>query len=37
MVVEEEVRDMGVGGDVLVLDKDKDGDDDVGSGYWDLR
>ncbi|XP_040117467.1 diacylglycerol O-acyltransferase 1 isoform X3 [Oryx dammah] len=34
---EEEVRDVGAGGDAPVRDTDKDGDVDVGSGHWDLR
>nr|XP_020740067.1 diacylglycerol O-acyltransferase 1 isoform X2 [Odocoileus virginianus texanus] len=34
---EEEVRDVGAGGDAPVQDTDKDGDVDVGSGHWDLR
>uniref|UniRef100_A0A4X1USE7 O-acyltransferase n=1 Tax=Sus scrofa TaxID=9823 RepID=A0A4X1USE7_PIG len=34
---EEEVRDVGAGGDAPTPDKDKDGHDDVSSGHWDLR
>ncbi|XP_057353604.1 diacylglycerol O-acyltransferase 1 isoform X2 [Manis pentadactyla] len=36
---DDEVRDAGAGGDAaaLVSAKDKNGDADVGSGYWDLR
>uniref|UniRef100_A0A8C3WAD1 diacylglycerol O-acyltransferase n=1 Tax=Catagonus wagneri TaxID=51154 RepID=A0A8C3WAD1_9CETA len=34
---EEEVRDAAAGGDAPAPDKDKDGQDDVSSGHWDLR
>ncbi|KAB0359972.1 hypothetical protein FD754_004128 [Muntiacus muntjak] len=37
VAAEEEVRDVGAGGDAPVRDTDKDGDVDVGSGHWDLR
>uniref|UniRef100_A0A667II80 diacylglycerol O-acyltransferase n=1 Tax=Lynx canadensis TaxID=61383 RepID=A0A667II80_LYNCA len=40
-VAEEEVRDVGAGGDAPAPtpapDKGEDGDSDVGSGHWDLR
>lgn len=35
--VEEEVRDVGAGGDAPGPDKDKGGEANVNSGHWDLR